>query len=63
MMSDKELYYYNLFLNNFMRGALYCIELIDGTILKGYPEGRKYDKYYVFYATQQLNQRDTFECH
>lgn len=37
MMSDKALYYYNLFLNNFMRGDRYCIKLIDGKTLEGVP--------------------------
>ncbi len=38
MMSQKELYYYDLFLNNNLRGDIYSIELIDGTTLKGVPK-------------------------
>ena len=37
MMSDKEFYFYNVFLDNSMRGDRYCIKLIDGTTLKGVP--------------------------
>ena len=37
MMSQKELYYYDLFLNNSMRGALYRIKFKDGTTLTGVP--------------------------
>lgn len=38
MMSQQELEYYNLFLQNAIQGNIYCIELIDGTILKGAPK-------------------------
>ena len=37
MMSQKELYYYDLFLNNSMRGALYRIKFKDGKTLTGVP--------------------------
>ena len=65
MMSQQELDYYDLFFNNFLRGALYRIKFKDGTTLTGVPKaGSMLDPNdpnpTFFFRTQKLSKTDSF---